>query len=114
MVSNRGFRGNHEVLFTIRPIACSAKMRHTQGVMIKPTVVRGSAQERFCDIEHRITDLRALLAKGNQALSASREVLRQIAQLECKWAEWYANGLIKASEPTRTAFSASPAIAFAA
>lgn len=107
-------RGNYEMLFTILPIACGTKMRHTQGVMIEPTVMRGSAQERFCNIEQRITELRGLLAKGNQALSASRELLRQIAQLECRWAEWYANGLIKASEATRTAISANPAIALAA
>ena len=66
-------------------------------VMDEPTVIRGSGQERFSNIEQRISELRTLLAKGNQALSASRELLWQLVQLECRWAEWYANGLIKAS-----------------
>jgi hypothetical protein len=99
------------------------KMRHTHGVMVEltvrdePTLMRGLAQERFYNIEQRITELRALLAKGNQALSASRELLRQLAQLECRWADWYANGLIKASAATRTAaltISANPARALVA
>ena len=79
------------------------KLRHTFGVIVEltvkdePTVMRRSAREQFCNVEQRITELRALLAKGNQALNASRELLTQLAQLECRWADWYANGLIKAS-----------------